>query len=44
LGRYDRPWAPARPVFGTVRYMSSDNTRRKLKIKAYLQRYGDALF
>ena len=22
LGRYDRPWAPERPVFGSVRYMS----------------------
>ncbi len=40
LGRYDRPWGPERPIFGTIRYMSSENTRRKLKIKAYLQRYG----
>jgi deoxyribodipyrimidine photo-lyase len=39
LGRYDRPWGPARPIFGKIRYMSSDNTRRKLKLKAYLQRY-----
>ena len=23
LGRYDRPWGPERPIFGTVRYMSS---------------------
>jgi deoxyribodipyrimidine photo-lyase len=22
LGRYDRPWGPERPIFGTVRYMS----------------------
>lgn len=40
LGRFDRPWSPERPIFGTVRYMSSDNTLRKLKIKAYLRRYG----
>ncbi len=40
LGRFDRPWGPERPVFGTVRYMSSDNTVRKLKIKAYLRHYG----
>ncbi|MEO8481857.1 MAG: deoxyribodipyrimidine photolyase [Acidobacteriota bacterium] len=40
LGRYDRPWGPERPIFGTVRYMSSENTVRKLKIKAYLQRFG----
>jgi deoxyribodipyrimidine photo-lyase len=40
LGRYDRPWAPERPIFGTVRYMSSDNTFRKLKMKTYLAQYG----
>ena len=40
LGRYDRPWGPERPIFGTVRYMSSDNTARKLRVKDYLQRYG----
>ena len=27
--RYDRPWAPERPIFGTVRYMSSENTARQ---------------
>jgi len=40
LGKYDRPWAPERPVFGTVRYMSSDNTARKFKLKDYLRRYS----
>jgi deoxyribodipyrimidine photo-lyase len=40
LGRYDRPWAPERPVFGTIRYMSSENTARKLRVKGYLARYG----
>lgn len=40
LGRYDRPWAPERPVFGTVRYMSSESARRKLRLKGYLSRYG----
>jgi deoxyribodipyrimidine photo-lyase len=40
LGRYDRPWGPERPVFGTVRYMSSDNTARKLRVQNYLRRYG----
>ena len=39
LGRYDRPWGPARPIFGKIRYMSSENTRRKLKLKTYLQRH-----
>ncbi|MDF1842997.1 MAG: deoxyribodipyrimidine photolyase [Rubripirellula sp.] len=42
LGRYDRAWGPKRPVFGSVRYMTSDSTRRKLKLKQYLQRFGAA--
>jgi deoxyribodipyrimidine photo-lyase len=41
LGRYDRPWGPERPVFGTVRYMSSANTARKLHVKEYLREYGN---
>lgn len=42
LGRYDRPW-PEREVFGTVRYMSSDSTRKKLHMKDYLARFtGDS--
>ena len=40
LGRYDRPWGPERPIFGTVRFMSSANTRRKLRVKGYLARYA----
>ncbi len=40
LGRYDRPWGPERPIFGTVRYMSSTNTARKLNVKEYLRRYS----
>jgi deoxyribodipyrimidine photo-lyase len=42
LGRYDHPWAPERPVFGTVRYMSSANTARKVRVRDYLQKYGPA--
>ena len=41
LGRYDRPWGPERPIFGTVRYMSSENTARKVRVKDYLARYAD---
>ncbi len=46
LGRYDRPWGPERPIFGNIRYMSSDNTARKLHVKNYLKKYGEqaALF
>ena len=39
LGRYDRPWGPERPVFGTVRYMSSANAARKLRVGPYLARF-----
>jgi deoxyribodipyrimidine photo-lyase len=41
LGRFDRPWFPERPVFGTVRYMSTASTLRKLRMKGYLARYGE---
>ena len=40
LGRYDRPWGPERPIFGTVRYMSSENTARKLRVAEYMARYA----
>jgi deoxyribodipyrimidine photo-lyase len=40
LGRYDRPWGPERPIFGKVRYMSSENTPRKVRVDRYLDRYG----
>ena len=39
LGRYDHPWGPVRPIYGTVRYMSSENTARKLNVKEYLSKY-----
>jgi deoxyribodipyrimidine photo-lyase len=40
LGRYDRPWGPERPVFGKIRYMTSKNTARKLRVSRFLGRYG----
>jgi len=40
LGRYDRAWGPTRPVFGNVRYMTSDSTKKKLKLKGYLNKFG----
>jgi deoxyribodipyrimidine photo-lyase len=39
LGRYDRPW-PERPVFGTVRSMSSSNTARKFPIRKYIATFA----
>ena len=40
LGRFDRAWGPERPIFGKVRYMSSASTRKKLRLREYLIRYG----
>ncbi|HDR16116.1 MAG TPA: deoxyribodipyrimidine photolyase [Desulfobacteraceae bacterium] len=39
LGRYDRAWGPERPVFGKIRYMSSKNTARKLRVEKYISKY-----
>lgn len=33
FGKHDRPWAPERPIFGTIRWMSSEQTRKKVKLK-----------
>jgi deoxyribodipyrimidine photo-lyase len=40
LGRYDRPWFPERDIYGVVRYMTSENAARKLRLREYLKRYG----
>lgn len=40
LGRYDRAWGPERPIFGKIRYMSSKNTARKVRVQSYLEKYG----
>ncbi len=40
LGRYDRPWGPERKIFGKIRYMSSENTARKLSVDGYLEKYA----
>lgn len=40
LGRYDRAWGPERPIFGKIRYMTSDNTARKYRVKDYIQKYS----
>jgi len=40
LGRYDRPWGPERPVFGKVRYMSSESMLRKVNAREYVRRYS----
>ncbi len=42
LGRFDRPWGPTRNIFGTIRYMTSDSTRKKLHLKQWLARWSAA--
>jgi deoxyribodipyrimidine photo-lyase len=42
LGLFDRAWGPERPIFGIVRYMSSEAARRKLRMHGYLKRWGGA--
>jgi deoxyribodipyrimidine photo-lyase len=39
LGRFDRAWGE-RPIFGKIRFMSSQSTSRKIKLKNYLKQYG----
>ncbi|MEM6330175.1 MAG: deoxyribodipyrimidine photolyase, partial [Planctomycetota bacterium] len=39
LGRYDRAWGPERPIFGKIRYMSSKNTAKKVRVKDYVSHY-----
>lgn len=41
LGRYDRAWGPERPIFGKIRYMTSENTAKKHRLKEYLERYAE---
>lgn len=40
FGRFDRAWGPERPIFGKIRYMTSDSTKRKLRMKRYLERFS----
>lgn len=39
LGRYDRGW-PERDIYGKVRSMSSESTRRKVSVDRYLSRFS----
>lgn len=43
LGRYDRAWGPERPIYGKIRYMTSENTARKFSVKQYLAEYAPGL-
>jgi deoxyribodipyrimidine photo-lyase len=37
FGLFDRPWPPERQVFGNIRFMSSDSTKKKFNLKGYLE-------
>lgn len=41
MGRFDRGW-PEREVFGKVRSMTSQSTRRKVDLDKYLAKWGDS--
>src|SRR5690606_28657423 len=38
LGRFDRAWFE-RPIFGKIRFMSSESTIKKVNMKQYLKIY-----
>jgi deoxyribodipyrimidine photo-lyase len=37
-GKHDRPWAPARNVFGMIRYMAASGCARKFDVNAYIRK------
>ncbi len=39
-GKHDRAWGPERAVFGKIRYMSHDSTRRKLDSRSYVEQWS----
>lgn len=39
FGRFDRAWQE-RPIFGKIRYMSSERMRKKVNVKQYIDQYG----
>jgi deoxyribodipyrimidine photo-lyase len=39
-GKHDRPW-PERPIFGTVRFMSYESTRKKFDSAGYVRWVGE---
>jgi deoxyribodipyrimidine photo-lyase len=39
-GKHDRAWGPERPIFGKIRYMSYDSTRRKFDSRSYIKRWS----
>ena len=42
LGKFDRGWTE-RAVYGKIRCMTSDSTKRKFKTSGYVKTYSDSL-
>lgn len=42
FGLFDRPWGPERPIYGKIRYMTSQSAMRKLRLREYLSHWGQA--
>jgi len=40
MGKFDRGWTE-RAVFGKIRCMTSDSTKRKFNTKAYMEKYNN---
>lgn len=40
LGKFDRPWPPAREPFGLVRSMTTASAKKKLQMDSYLRTFG----
>lgn len=41
LGRFDRAWGPERPIFGKIRYMTSESTAKKVDLRGYMKKFGE---
>jgi hypothetical protein len=42
FGKHDRPWAPERPIFGMIRWMSSERTAKKIDLREIERRVAEA--
>lgn len=40
FGRYDRAWGPVRPIYGTVRFMTSASAAKKRRLRGWVQRWS----
>ena len=43
VGKHDRAWGPERAIYGMVRFMSFESTRRKFDSRAYIARWSEAV-